>query len=93
MTVPLRRRKRAGMDEKLANLVADVFELSAKQVTEGLTAEKVESWDSMKHLQLVLALEQAYGVQLDTDEIPELRSVKDIIDSLRRHGVPAGPAR
>ena len=73
------------MDAKLRQLLADVFEQQPSLIQEQLTAEDIRSWDSLKHVQLVLALEQTYGIRLDTDEIAEIRGVKDIIETLHRH--------
>ncbi len=74
------------MDEKLRQLLSDVFGVGGKEITESSTANDIDTWDSIKHLQLVIALEQSYGVELDTDEISNLRSVKDIVECLRSHG-------
>lgn len=73
------------MDPKLARILSDVFQVDRANLTEDTKAEDIESWDSLKHLELVTALEQAYGVELGTEEIPELRSVADIVQMLRRH--------
>ena len=73
------------MDAQLRQILADVFGLQPAMIREELTAEEIRSWDSLKHLQLVTALEQTYGITLDTDEISEIRGVKDIIETLHRH--------
>ncbi len=75
------------MNEKLHRLIADVFAVPPNQINEQTTVEDLQSWDSLKHLQLIIALEQAYGIQLDTEEIPQIQSVSDIQETLRRHGM------
>jgi acyl carrier protein len=59
----------------LRELLADIFEISPEHVTAELSMDTVDSWDSFRHLQAILALEGEYGVQFDPQRIPELTSV------------------
>jgi acyl carrier protein len=70
----------------LRNILADIFEISPEQVTADLNTETVESWDSFRHLQVILALEGEYGVQLDPQRIPELTSVSLLQAELEKKG-------
>lgn len=40
--------------------------------------ETIEKWDSVNHLNVILAIEAEYGVQFDTKEIPNLKTVGQI---------------
>ena len=73
-------------DDKLIPLVADVLKLPPEQVTEALAMGQVESWDSLKHMELVVAIETAYGLELSFDEIVAMKSVGDIRQVLATHG-------
>jgi acyl carrier protein len=70
----------------LRDILADIFEISPEQITPDLKAEMVESWDSFRHLQAILALEGEYGVQFDPQRIPELTSVALIQTELEKKG-------
>jgi acyl carrier protein len=59
----------------LRELLADIFEISPERVTPELSMEKVDNWDSFRHLQAILAVEGEYAVQFDPMRIPELTSV------------------
>ncbi|MAE66236.1 MAG: acyl carrier protein [Phycisphaeraceae bacterium] len=61
--------------EQVKQTLADVFGLDAAQVSETSSMETIEAWDSMGHMNLVLALEQAFGIGIDPEEIPQLTSV------------------
>ena len=50
------------------------------------TMETTDGWDSFAHINLVLALEDAFGVEFDTEEIPELREMPRIVEALRSRG-------
>jgi acyl carrier protein len=71
----------------LRDIIADILEISPEQVTPDLSAGVVDSWDSFRHLQVVLALEGEYGVQFDPQRIPELTSVSSLQAELEKKGV------
>jgi acyl carrier protein len=70
----------------LRDILADIFEISPEQVTPDLSMETVESWDSFRHLQAILAIEGEYGVQFDPQRIPELTSVSLLQSELEKKG-------
>lgn len=70
----------------LRDLVADTLEIEPKEVTPELSTDSVETWDSFRHLQLVLAVESEYGVQLDPGQIPELTTVAKLQQALTAKG-------
>ena len=49
--------------------------------------DDVERWDSLQHIALIRTLETTFAIQLSMDEMMEIRSVGDIENVLRRHGV------
>ena len=68
--------------EVLNDVVCEVLELSADELKPGLSMDGCERWDSLGHLNLVLALEEAFGVRFRTDEVPsmgDLASVEKVL--------------
>ena len=70
----------------LRDILADILEVSPEQVTPDLNTDTVESWDSFRHLQVILAIEGEYGVQFDPQRIPELTSVALLQAELEKKG-------
>ncbi len=70
----------------LRDILADILEVSPEQVTPELGAGTAENWDSFRHLQVILAVEGEYGVQLDPQRIPELTTVALIQAELEKKG-------
>jgi acyl carrier protein len=70
----------------LRDILADILEISPEQVTPELGAGTIETWDSFRHLQIILAIEGEYGVQLDPQRIPELTTVALIQAELAKKG-------
>jgi len=75
------------LDDRLRRLTAAVFGIGADVITDASSPASIEAWDSVRHIQLVLALEGEFGVAFDPDEIPALTSVGAIRSRLERAGV------
>lgn len=75
------------MDKKLASVLAEVFGLRESEIHTQLTNDDVDSWDSLKQMDLVVSLEREYDLSLDMSDIVEMTSVDSIISVLNRKGV------
>jgi len=76
------------MLERVRRLVADVFQLPVDEIRADSSPDSIEAWDSLHHLDLVLALEQEFGIQFTPEEIEQLLSV-ELIVALLAEKVPA----
>lgn len=66
------------MDGKVEGLLAEVLQVPAAKITDDLAMADVDAWDSLKHMELVVALETTFDIQLTFDEIVAMRSVREI---------------
>jgi acyl carrier protein len=64
---------------RVQRILADIFRVPGEQITLMSSPETIENWDSLNHLNLVLAIEQEFGVQLMPEEIDQLLSVEHIM--------------
>lgn len=69
----------APVAEKVRQIAAEVLGLSPGEVTDSMSPQTVADWDSVQHLNLVLAIESRLGVRFDPREIEQMRSIGDII--------------
>lgn len=74
------------MDERLKAVIADVMEISVTNVDDDASVETLPEWDSLRQLELMLALELEYGVRIPADSMLELQSIPAIEDFLAEHG-------
>jgi acyl carrier protein len=65
--------------QQVRQIAADVFNLPVGQITDETSPRTLADWDSVQHLNLVLAIEAQLGVQLDPQEIEQIRTVGDAI--------------
>ena len=88
------------MDElrtALQHVFRDVFEDDALELRDNLTAADVEQWDSIRHVDLIIAIEHALGVRFATAEVARLKqpgqSVGRSYGWWRKNSRPKSPRR
>ena len=59
--------------EKYNNAFMETFEIAEEQLA-GLKYQDIEAWDSVGHMGLIAALEDAFDIMMDTDDIIDLNS-------------------
>jgi acyl carrier protein len=67
-------------------VVSGILGLPAEQVAGGVSPDAVEQWDSEKHVELVVALEDRFGCMFEAEEVPELTSLERMEEIIARHG-------
>jgi acyl carrier protein len=60
------------MSDAIKAVMAQVLQVDAKSIDEGTSTDSVERWDSLRHMQLILALEDEFGIQFPDEMIPDL---------------------
>ncbi len=64
--------------DQVRTAAADVLRIPLERITEASTPESVESWDSVEHLNLILALETQFGIEFEPEEIEQMKSIGEI---------------
>jgi acyl carrier protein len=60
---------------EVRGVAADVFAVDAKTLGAASSPEQVGVWDSVQHLNLVLALEGKYGIQFEPEEMERMKNL------------------
>lgn len=74
--------QREDVYKQLNEIFADVLDLNDVQLTENTTADDIEEWDSLSHIQLVVAVEKAFGIKFTALEIMRWKNVGAMVDSI-----------
>jgi acyl carrier protein len=72
--------------DKLVDIVAVTFDLPTEAVTDGLSSETNEAWDSVRHLTLILAVEDAFGIQFNEAELLGLTNFSALLRAIEARG-------
>lgn len=66
--------------ERIQPIFKDVFDDNALVITRDTNAKQVEGWDSLGHINLVVAIEQEFKFRFALSELQGLKNVGDLID-------------
>lgn len=67
---------------RLSEIIEDILELEPEDVSEDLSQENCDEWDSLAQMTLMVSVENEFGVKFNAKEMAELKSVKSILDFL-----------
>lgn len=71
--------------EQVRALLAETIQVPAELVTPDLAFGDLPQWDSLGHMEIMMRLEEEFGVEIDADIIAELVSIPEICTYLERH--------
>lgn len=80
MTVPTQ----AELLDFLARVFRDVFKRDDIEVHPGLTAADVVGWDSMKQVEIILALQEKFGIRIRPREVADVWDVGGLVAIVRQ---------
>lgn len=64
------------------SLIRDLFDEYEGPVSRELTAKAVPQWDSLGHVQLMVLVEQTFGIRFSADQVGKFRHVGDLVDAI-----------
>jgi acyl carrier protein len=68
--------------DRVRSIAADVLEVPVVRISAGSSPETIDTWDSVRHLNLVLALEQEFNLQFEPEEIDQMKDIHHILEIL-----------
>ena len=73
--------------EKYAQVFIDSFSITSDQLNDNLVYQGVQQWDSIGHMGMVAALEEAFDIMMETDDIIDFGSYSKGIEILAKYNV------
>lgn len=70
--------------EKLNEIFVDVLDLNEVKLTDETSANDIEEWDSLSHIQLIVAIEKAFSIKLTAHEAMELANVGEMVSVISK---------
>lgn len=67
---------------RLNQIFQKVFEDGSLVVNENTTARDVENWDSLNHLELILSVEEEFGIKFSLGELQDMKNVGMLAHSI-----------
>ncbi|MDD6203106.1 MAG: acyl carrier protein [Lachnospiraceae bacterium] len=66
--------------ERLNKVFQDVFDDDTITVNENTTADDIEDWDSLEHINLVSAVEQEFAIKFTMAQVVGMKNVGEMVD-------------
>ena len=65
---------------KLNEVFQDVFDDDSIEVHDSTTADDIEDWDSLEHINLVVAVEKMFNIKFNMGEVNNMKNVGEMVD-------------
>lgn len=69
---------------ELTPIFREVFDDDSIIVTRQSTADDVDAWDSLSHMNMVMAVEVRFKIRFALGELPSLKNVGDLVDLIAK---------
>ncbi len=73
------------MEDKINDILIQVFNLNEDQVKEDLGMDDVNNWDSLTHMNLIVAIEDEFSIELSGDHIADMVSFDQIRQTVSKY--------
>ena len=81
---------RAEILKTINRVAADILGTPDLALSEETTARDVSGWDSLSHVQILLGVENAFGIRLNATEIAQMENAGSLIDLVQKHALADG---
>ena len=66
--------------ERLNNVFRDVFDDDTIFINDTTTSKDIPDWDSLEHINLIVAVEQEFGIKFNMGEVTTMKNVGEMVD-------------
>jgi acyl carrier protein len=71
------------MEPRIKAVMAQIFGIAAGEIQDDSSPDTIAKWDSVSHMNLVIALEAEFGVELSEEQISEMATYRLIVLTIR----------
>jgi acyl carrier protein len=73
--------------EKVRAVFSETLKLPIEQVVDDLAFNSIKEWDSVAHMALIAALEEAFDIMFEMDDVLAMSSFAKAVEILEKYGV------
>ena len=70
--------------EQIKKIMSKVFEIESSLVNDEISQKNTGQWDSLNHLNLIVEIEEEFGVSFSPEQIGSMTSLKIILDEIKK---------
>jgi acyl carrier protein len=72
--------------DRVQLIFQDLFDDTSLQINNQTTADDIEAWDSLTHIDMIVAVEKAFKIKFSTAEVTGMKNVGELISLIERKG-------
>ena len=80
--------KKNEIEKKLKRIMSIVFTIDESKIDTNTSNQNIEAWDSLKHLSLILAIEEEFNIRFTNKETALINDFKTIVDIIQNNHKP-----
>lgn len=69
--------------DKMEEIFTDIMDLKDIKLNDETSADDIEEWDSLSHIQIIVAIEKAFGFKFSSQEMITWKNVGDMVDCIQ----------
>ncbi|MEO1945688.1 MAG: acyl carrier protein [Candidatus Thioglobus sp.] len=70
------------MENRIKKVMSNVFNINVDSINNESSPDNIENWDSLKHMNLIVALEEEFRIEFDDEEIVDSMNYALILNIL-----------
>jgi acyl carrier protein len=71
------------MENRIKKVMGDIFNIDVNSINDKSSSDSIENWDSLKHMNLLVALEEEFDVEFDDVDLENLLNFQLIHTAIR----------
>ena len=77
--------KNNNLDTKIIDILSIVFNINVKKITKKTNKTNIANWDSLRHMTLIIALEDEFNIKFDEQDISKITNIDSIKKIISKH--------
>ncbi|MEO5572034.1 MAG: acyl carrier protein [Bacteroidia bacterium] len=69
--------------DKIKNIMSTIFNVDKSAINDDSSPETVETWDSLQHMNMIVALEEEFGIIFNDDQITSMLDFKSVSEAVQ----------
>ena len=71
------------MIKKITKIINEVFEIDLNTLDKKSIINEISNWDSYNHMNLIIAIEAGFNIEIQPNEVEKIINIKDLIDIIK----------
>ena len=71
------------MIKKITKIINEVFEIDLNTLDKKSIINEISNWDSYNHINLIIAIEAGFNIEIQPNEVEKIINIKDLIDIIK----------